>query len=727
MSLLGSARKNIYRRLYPGINARITGPFLLVIIVIAGIGVFIVTRLVAGSLQERFNNQLVDSANAASSSLADIEREQLATLRLMVFTEGVPEAIQDNNTGDLDLWLRPVAANARVDDLIIFDDTGQGILQLSRIEESVQYDTPTPPNIKDWPGIQGVLQAQTDEFGDKYIDIVSVPPDSLVYISAPIKDDEGQVVGGISLGIRISRMAREISTQSLSAVVLYDKQGAVLGSTFRLVDPSMLVLPSDHASELAEQTKHNSPIEQVNLNGVPYQVLYSPLKIRSQQIGLLGVGLPTNYIVERISTSRDTFGILFSSLFLLVGMLGLLTARTITRPIIRLVSTTRAIREGDLSRRVGLRTPDELGELAVSFDHMTEQLIERNQEIEGLYLQQLEETARQQAILTGIGDAVIVQDPMGTVLLSNPSANALLQMVSQNQSLRRQFMQLCRQPENLSQPRTVQILERYFNVLATPVSLSSGDLLGHVLVFRDITAIVSAERLKDEMIMQLSHELRTPLSVARGCADLVKTLEQQSLSDQGRTFVQGAIDNLSTLERMVNQVIDVSAIIADRFNIAVHRFNLSELLKSLVQQWYPVVEKRDLELSLSLASEELFLEGDENYIGQVLDHLLRNAYSYTLPGGSIEVYAAHRDSQVVIYVQDTGVGIAPDELEKIFERMYRGRSADAGPTDARGLGLGLYLSKKIIEAHHGTIQIESKINYGTVVTIELPINQDGTG
>jgi len=727
MSLLGSARKNIYRRLYPGINARITGPFLLVIIVIAGIGVFIVTRLVAGSLQERFNNQLVDSANAASSSLADIEREQLATLRLMVFTEGVPEAIQDNNTGDLDLWLRPVAANARVDDLIIFDDTGQGILQLSRIEESVQYDTPTPPNIKDWPGIQGVLQAQTDEFGDKYIDIVSVPPDSLVYISAPIKDDEGQVVGGISLGIRISRMAREISTQSLSAVVLYDKQGAVLGSTFRLVDPSMLVLPSDHASELAEQTKHNSPIEQVNLNGVPYQVLYSPLKIRSQQIGLLGVGLPTNYIVERISTSRDTFGILFSSLFLLVGMLGLLTARTITRPIIRLVSTTRAIREGDLSRRVGLRTPDELGELAVSFDHMTEQLIERNQEIEGLYLQQLEETARQQAILTGIGDAVIVQDPMGTVLLSNPSANALLQMVSQNQSLRRQFMQLCRQPENLSQPRTVQILERYFNVLATPVSLSSGDLLGHVLVFRDITAIVSAERLKDEMIMQLSHELRTPLSVARGCADLVKTLEQQSLSDQGRTFVQRAIDNLSTLERMVNQVIDVSAIIADRFNIAVHRFNLSELLKSLVQQWYPVVEKRDLELSLSLASEELFLEGDENYIGQVLDHLLRNAYSYTLPGGSIEVYAAHRDSQVVIYVQDTGVGIAPDELEKIFERMYRGRSADAGPTDARGLGLGLYLSKKIIEAHHGTIQIESKINYGTVVTIELPINQDGTG
>ncbi len=95
---------------YPGISARIIGPFLLVVILIAGIGVFTVTRLVAGSVQERFSNQLADSASAASNSIADIERQQLATLRLLVFTEGVPAAVLAGDVASLDLWLRPIAA-----------------------------------------------------------------------------------------------------------------------------------------------------------------------------------------------------------------------------------------------------------------------------------------------------------------------------------------------------------------------------------------------------------------------------------------------------------------------------------------------------------------------------------------------------------------------------------------------------------------------------------------
>src|SRR6185436_9651874 len=95
---------------YPGINARIIGPFLLLIIVISGIGVFTVTRLVAGSVQERFSNQLADSANAATNSIVDIEQQQLATLRLMAFTDGISDAIKARKTNDLDQWLRPVAA-----------------------------------------------------------------------------------------------------------------------------------------------------------------------------------------------------------------------------------------------------------------------------------------------------------------------------------------------------------------------------------------------------------------------------------------------------------------------------------------------------------------------------------------------------------------------------------------------------------------------------------------
>src|SRR5687768_11767998 len=100
------------RRLYPRISVRVTGPFLLAIIVVAALGSFIVTQLVAGSIQERFNNQMAASASAASNTIVDVERRQLATLRSVVFTEGVAAAIVNRDTASLDLWLRPIVANA---------------------------------------------------------------------------------------------------------------------------------------------------------------------------------------------------------------------------------------------------------------------------------------------------------------------------------------------------------------------------------------------------------------------------------------------------------------------------------------------------------------------------------------------------------------------------------------------------------------------------------------
>ena len=120
------------RRFYPGIHARLILPFLLVSIIIAGVGVFFVTRLVAGSVQERFTNQLLDSAQAATNSIVEVERQQLALLRVMAYTEGVAGALLDSDADRLDVWLRPLAANDEVDELIVFDLHGQSILRLGR-------------------------------------------------------------------------------------------------------------------------------------------------------------------------------------------------------------------------------------------------------------------------------------------------------------------------------------------------------------------------------------------------------------------------------------------------------------------------------------------------------------------------------------------------------------------------------------------------------------------
>lgn len=710
---------------YPSIRMRVTLPFLLVIIVVAGIGVYIVTRLVAGSIEERFANQLVESARAAANSVVDIERQQLATLRAMAFTEGVPEALIARDSAELDELLRPIAVNAGVDDVIVFDHNGQGILQLFLARNDFQNFAPqdAPPEVTSWSGVERVLSGEADLLGDKYYDLIGEPPTQILYITAPVGDDSGEVVGGVTVGITISNLILRVTQQALSGVAFYDDQGMLLASTFRGINDSSLRLSSSQVAELLAEVQTATPVLEHEFDGVSYQILYSPLQFRSQPSGLLAVGLPSNFIVERSGASRDLFGVLFAALFAIVAVLGLLTARTITHPVTWLVSTTRAIRNGDLTRRVGIRTPDELGELAASFDHMTDQLVQRNAEISTLYYQQLAETVQRDAVLASIGDVVIVQDTKGRTILQNPAAHNLIESISADKSLLQEFNHFRQSLDFLSTARTVRFAQNYYSVLATPVGLPSGELLGYVLVFRDITAIMEAEQIKDELILQLSHELRTPLTAARGYVDLVQMMERNQLSEQGVAFVSSAMESLSTLERMVNHVIDVSAIMADRFTIETAHVNLADLLTNLVEQWIPIARQREHQIVFNLLRNRIWVDADAKRIAQVFDHLIRNAYNYTLPGGRIEVVADVEQGWAAVYIIDNGVGIAADEIDKVFERLYRGRSAEAGPTDARGLGLGLYFAERIVKAHGGTLTLQSEIDFGTVVAVKLPVVQ----
>src|SRR5262249_45241014 len=152
-------------------------------------------------------------------------------------------------------------------------------------------------------------------------------------------------------------------------------------------------MPADTFTQVSKALPDSSPLENITVDTRSYQALYVPLTLRQSSMGILAVALPSNFIVERSSTSRDVLTLLFAVLFVLVILLGLVVARTITSPVAKLVATTRAIRSGDYSQRVQLGIPDELGELGTSFDAMTDQLVKRNIQVNRLYQEQLLETA----------------------------------------------------------------------------------------------------------------------------------------------------------------------------------------------------------------------------------------------------------------------------------------------------------------------------------------------
>ncbi len=686
---------------YPSIRTRITLPYLIAIAITSAIGVFIVTQLVAGSVQERFNNQLLDSAQAATNTVTDVERQQLATLRSMAFTQGIADAIVAGDVAEIEQLLRPIAVNEQVDDVIVFDHKGQALYQLQRIElpDGVEFRRANPPELSEREGVRRITDEETDVLGDKFVDIIETDSQVLLYLNAPVINAEKALVGGISIGLTADHLAERVGEQSLSAVTLYREDGSVLGSTFRGVDSAALEVEAQDMPFLMTEAQDGSPIRNKDIQGVGYQTLYAPLQIRSQSIGLIGVSLSSGFIVDRISTSRNYIALLFAVLFGLIAVIGLATARSIVRPVYRLVDTTRAIREGDLSRRVRLQARDELGELGVSFDHMTDQLVQRNREIIG--------------VLTSISDPVMVQDFEGNVLLRNPAAEQVSPQLPP---------ELVKNPAQLTEPRTLALNNQYFSALSTPVRMDDNTLLGYVMVLRDITALVQAEQLKDEMMKQLSHELRTPLTAARGYLELGIMLSGAVLPETSQTYLNNSVDNLTILERLINQVIDVTAMLSDQWKLELETVNFEDIVQQQVAQWQPLYEKRTLTLHYANSTGAVEIRGDWIRLGQVLDHILRNAYSYTLPGGRIDVTLSRVPPNVVcLSIRDTGVGIAAHEIDKVFERMYRGESADAGDTDARGMGLGLYFSKRIVEAHQGTIDLQSQVNVGTTVTIQLPI------
>ncbi|MEO1166658.1 MAG: ATP-binding protein, partial [Chloroflexota bacterium] len=461
---------------------------------------------------------------------------------------------------------------------------------------------------------------------------------------------------------------------------------------------------------------------EITVNDVPYQILFTDWDLRGARVGGMAVALPVDFISGRLNDTRNSFIALFTILVIVIMITGYLIGQSIVRPVFRMVNTTRAIRDGDLSRRVGLRLPDELGELSSSFDHMTDQLVQRNEEISGLYQEQLRETARRTTILESIRDLVIVLDTNAKITLVNDTARAFMQRLSNLNDRKpyRKFWDICRNPQRYSTPVTMQLLDLDVSVQATFIKQEDDNVIGYVVVLRDITSVLEAERLKDEMILQLSHELRTPLAGARGYLELAGMMT----GEKQQSYLTRSLNQVDVLGEMVNRVIEVSVMLSGQMRLNIATFNLNTQLQSIIETHRDAIAERNIDLQVQLPDAPTMIDGDEEQLQKAIGNVVENAYRYNFPDGWLLVELELTDEQyVTVLIKDSGRGIDEDEQEKVFERMYRGRSADADETDQRGLGLGLFIAREIVKAHHGRIALRSQIGKGTVVAIRLPIRQ----
>jgi signal transduction histidine kinase len=369
------------------LRAQLIVPYVLLTLASAMVGTFVVTRLVTSSVHERFVNQLYESGRVAADGIVRRERSQLETLRLATFTAGVAEALKARSDEALLARLQPVAANAFPEALIALDIEGREIIGLLLDEDRSRYSLTRGSSLAGQAVVDRVLRGETDASGDKFVGVVTTSSGDYFVTSGPVLDASGELVGVLLVGTQVHSLLDGLKSEALADIILQGPDGSLVGTTFSVPEegPDVIVAPPGQTLEIA-----GSQFREFSLWSREYQAAYSPWLARGQVMGVLGVALPSNFLVTTESTSRDWFSVIFSLATVAIIVLGYRLAQNIARPILRLRSMAQSVAQGNLDQSSGLRREDEIGELAEAFDAMTGRLQARAVEAQALYAEAVE-------------------------------------------------------------------------------------------------------------------------------------------------------------------------------------------------------------------------------------------------------------------------------------------------------------------------------------------------
>ena len=372
---------------FASLRAKLIIPYVILTLLIAMVGVYVITRLVTSTLHERFINQLLEASRVAGDGIVRQERNHLEDLRLMSFTEGVPAAIQAGDAQALEELLFPIILNNAVQAVTVVDTTGAEMLTLARHPASGEYVTSQSGDFSQFDIVSRVLVSTQDDVGDKYAGLMVTSFGPYLFTSAPVRDAGGNMLGVMLAGTSLETLLSELKNQSLADIVLLDNDGQVVATTF--VEPEAGYAPLEINPGILNEVNPSVTLD-FDLYGRDYKSTYAPLVIRSSDTGILGVALPSNFIVSTMATSRTTFSLIFSAGTIATIIVGYILAQSIAKPILRLRTASQAVAAGDLNQDTGLHGADEIGELATAFDVMTLRLRERTAEAARLYDETLE-------------------------------------------------------------------------------------------------------------------------------------------------------------------------------------------------------------------------------------------------------------------------------------------------------------------------------------------------
>ncbi|MBW4502076.1 MAG: cell wall metabolism sensor histidine kinase WalK [Scytonema hyalinum WJT4-NPBG1] len=500
-------------------------------------------------------------------------------------------------------------------------------------------------------------------------------------------------------------------------------------------------LPEDYAADAQKPMvrQHRSPDGEVT-------DVFVPITTDGKYLGVLAIGInPNPAAVISTNFTRDVTIAVFISIWVMVILGGVINALTITRPIKELLVGVKQIAAGNFKQQIDLPLGGELGELILNFNEMAERL-ERYEEqnIEELTA----EKAKLETLVSTIADGAVLIDNSMQVILVNPTAQRIFgwegaKVVGENvlhhlpstveMEITRPLYEMaageCESAEFrilLNQPikRTIRIL---LTTVVNQVNQQRESIKGIAITVQDITREVELNEAKNQFISNVSHELRTPLSAIKYVIETLHDYGEELSTEERKEFLVTVNHETDRLTRLVNDVLDLSKLESGRS----YNFNgvdLAQAIEQTVRTYQLNARDKAIKLIQEVAPSLPLVVGNYDLLLQVLANLVGNALKFTNAGGKVALRAYqivpksnsidHQIPQVRVEISDTGIGIAPEDQEAIFDRFFR---VENRVHTLEGTGLGLSIVRNIMEKHHSKMHLVSEVGIGTTFWFDLVV------
>ena len=511
--------------------------------------------------------------------------------------------------------------------------------------------------------------------------------------------------------------ADRIGLRSAARVTFIAADGRVLGDSTQSGDA--LAALDNHATrpEIVAAQRDGRGAAQRFSTTTGTDMLYVAVRTSHPEVAFVRLSLPLTEIDEQLASIRRYAVVALAvSVPVALGLAWLFSA-ALSRRIQGIAGVARRYGEGDLTRPSYDYGADELGSVARVLDSSVQELGKRLSELS-------RDRARMEAILSGMAEGVLVVDRAGKLQLVNKAAQAMLKVEAS--VIGRAYVEVIRHPDislqletalrgHDAETRELSMARdpgRTYVARAAPVATDGGG--GAVLVLHDITDLRRADQIRRDFVANVSHELRTPLTAIRGYVEAL--LDEESDEEQTRRFLDIIARHSARMERLVKDLLRLARLDARQEPLDIAECDVHQIFNAVVSDLGPAIEAKQQRLSIAVAADACTVDADPAKLHDVVRNLVENAVNYSPEQADIRLGARRNGGTVTLEVADSGPGIPPEDLTRVFERFYRVDKSRTGP----GTGLGLAIVKHLVELHGGAATAENRQQGGALFTITLP-------